>query len=129
MTMPQRGRRRRADDMLLRALACGATTDAAAQKANVGVATVYRRLKDTDFMDRLQKIRSDMVQRTSGLLTAAGTEAIKTLVALMQPSNSGSVRLGAARAVLEIGTKLRESVELEQRIAALEQKADERKGI
>jgi hypothetical protein len=115
--------------MLLRALACGATTDAAAQKANVGVATVYRRLKDTDFMDRLQKIRSDMVQRTSGLLTAAGTEAIKTLVALMQPSNSGSVRLGAARAVLEIGTKLRESVELEQRIAALEQKADERKGI
>jgi hypothetical protein len=114
---------------LLRALAFGATKEAAAQKANVGVATVYRRLNNPDFMQQLQKIRSDMVERTSGSLTAAGTEAIKTLLSLMQPSNSGSVRLEAARAVLEFGSKLRESVELEQRIAALEQKADERKAI
>jgi hypothetical protein len=35
-------------------------------------------------------------------------------------AKSRSVRLGAARAILELGTKLRESVELEQRIAALE---------
>jgi hypothetical protein len=115
--------------MLLRALACGATKEAAAQKANVGVATVYRRLNDPAFAHELQKICANMVERTSGSLTAAGTEAVRTLLALMQPSNSGSVRLGAARAVLELGAKLRESVELEQRIAALEQKADERKGI
>ena len=126
--MPQRGRRR-ADDILLMALACGLTTEAAAQKANVGVATAYRRLKDPDFMHRLQQIRAGMVQRTAGSLVAAGIEAVKTLLALQQASNPGSVRLGAARAVLELGTKLRESVELEQRIAALEQKTDERKGI
>jgi hypothetical protein len=124
--MPQRGRRR-ADDTLLMALACGATKEAAARKADVGVATVYRRLNDPDFMHRLQKIRADMVERASGSLTAAWMEAIKTLLVLLQPSNSGSVRLGAARAILEFGAKLRESVELEQRIAALEQKADGRK--
>lgn len=125
--MPQRGRRR-ADDILLMALACGATTEGAAQKADIGVATVYRRLKDPDFKDRLQKIRADIVQRTAGSATAAGIEAIKTLVALMRDSNPGSVRLGAARAVLELGTKLRESVELEQRIAVLEQRTDARQG-
>jgi HEAT repeat protein len=110
------------------ALACGATTEGAAQKADIGVATVYRRLKDPDFKDRLQKIRADIVQRTTGSATAAGIEAIKTLVALMRDSNPGSVRLGAARAVLELGTKLRESVELEQRIAVLEQRTDARQG-
>lgn len=126
--MLQRGRRR-TDDVLLMSLACGATAEAAAQKADVGVATVYRRLKDSDFMDRLQKIRADIVQRMVGSLTAAGMEAIKTLVSLMQASNPGSVRLGAARAVLELGTKLRDSVELEKRIAVLEKRADARQGI
>ena len=31
-----------------------------------------------------------------------------------------TVRLGAARAVIEMGTRLREAVELEERIASLE---------
>jgi HEAT repeat protein len=125
--MAQNGRRR-ADEVLLLALACGATAETAAHKASIGVATVYRRLKDPDFIRRLQKVRADMVQRAAGSLTAAAMEAIKTLLALLQASNSGPVRLGAARAILELGTKLRESVELEQRIVALEQKADGRKG-
>jgi hypothetical protein len=47
------------------------------------------------------------------------TEAADTLRALLR-AKSRSVRLGAARAILELGTRLRESVELEQRIAALE---------
>ncbi len=37
-------------------------------------------------------------------------------------AESESVRLGAARALLELGTKLRDSVELEARLAALEQR-------
>jgi len=121
--MPQRGRRQ-ADELLLMALACGATVEAAARKANVSVPTVYRRLQDPEFTQRLTKLRAEMVQRTAGSLTAAGMEAIKTLLALLQASYSGSVRLGAARAVLELGVRLRESVELEERIAALEQKSD-----
>jgi hypothetical protein len=35
------------------------------------------------------------------------------------------VRLGAARAVLEIGMKVRESADLEERLAALEKAAAE----
>jgi len=43
-----------------------------------------------------------------------------TLGYLCRKGKSEMVRLSAARAVLELGTKLRENVELEVRIAALE---------
>src|SRR5712692_4234146 len=120
--MPQRGRRQ-ADQLLLVALACGATVEAAAQKAGLSQATVYRRLRDPEFKERIQDVQSDMVKRASGTLTAAGMEAIKTLLALLQSSSTpAGVRLGAARAVLELGGKLRDNVEYEERLLALEKR-------
>ena len=118
-----KGGRRQADQLLLVALACGATVEAAAQKAGLSQATVYRRLRDPEFKERIQDVQSDMVKRASGTLTAAGMEAIKTLLALLQSSSTpAGVRLGAARAVLELGGKLRDSVELEERLRALEER-------
>src|SRR5438128_2273858 len=105
--MPHRGRRN-VDDMLLMALACGATLEAAAQRAGVSKTTVKRRLQDPKFCARLQEVRSEMVQRAAGTLTAASTEAIRTLLALQQPATPHSTRLGAARSILEIGIKMRE---------------------
>ena len=121
--MPQRGRRK-ADKVLLAALGCGATIEVAAHKAGVSEATVYRRLLDPEFQKELQRFQSDMVQRSAATMTAATTEAIKTLLALQQPSNSGAVRLGSARAIIELGTKLRETAHLEQRISTLEQQQE-----
>lgn len=120
--MAQKGRKQ-ADQQLLLALACGATVENAARKAGVSESTVYRRLADPDFRRQLQGFRADMVQRTAGTLTAAATEAVKTLLALQQASVPAAVRLGAARAVLEIGMKLREVADLEDRLAALEEQA------
>lgn len=118
-----RGSRGQADQVLLVALACGATIEAAAQKAGISQATVYRRLRDPEFKKRIQQAQSDMVKRTSGTLTAAGMEAIKTLLGLLQSSTTpASVRLGAARAVLELGGKLRDNVEYEERLVALEER-------
>jgi hypothetical protein len=69
--VPQRGRRS-ADDLLMLALACGATLENAARQAGVSESTVRRRVKDPEFQRKLQALRADMVQRTSGALTAAG---------------------------------------------------------
>jgi AcrR family transcriptional regulator len=124
--MPQRGRRN-ADQALLTALACGATVEAAARNAGVSQATVYRRLQDRDFQQRVQQVRSDMVQRTAGMLTAAAMEAVKTLLELQKAPAPAAVRLGAARSVIELGTKLRETAEFEERLAALEQQMGPRK--
>jgi len=118
--MPQRGRRN-ADDVLMLALACGATLENAARQAGVSESTVRRRAKDPQFQRKLQALRADMVQRASGALTAAGTESVRTLLDLQRPSVPPATRLGAAKATLELGMKVRETAELEQRLAALEE--------
>ena len=109
------------NEALMIALACGATVEAAAAKAGLGERTVYRRLEDPDFRQKLQEFRASMVERSSAMLTAASMEAGKTLLGLMDRSIPHATRLGAARAVIELGIKLRDLLEVEQRLAALEQ--------
>jgi hypothetical protein len=117
MANPQR---KKAEDALLLALACGAAVEAAARQCGLSERTVYRRLREPDFRRRLQELRADMVQRTAGALTAAATEAVRTLLALQKETAPAAVRLGAARAILELGVKMRETAELMDRVAALE---------
>jgi hypothetical protein len=112
--------RKKSEDALLMALACGATVEGAARQCQLCARTVYRRLADPTFQRRLEALRADMVQRTAGMLTAAAGEAVKTLLALQKETTPAAVRLGAARAVLEIGIKVREVADLEQRLCALE---------
>jgi hypothetical protein len=125
--MAHRGRGQ-ADEALLTALACGATVENAARAAGVSARTAHRRLRDEAFRRRLQAARADMVQRAAGLLTAAALEAVKTLLSLQQAAVPAGVRLGAARAVLEIGMKLREVADLEVRLAELERRFQEQQG-
>ena len=103
-------------------LACGATVEQAAKQTGLSERTIYRRLADPEFARRLQEVRSEMLQRTSGTLTATGSEAVRTLVTLLNPNVAPNVRLGAARAVLEIAIKIREAADLEHRILDLEAK-------
>jgi hypothetical protein len=120
--MAQKGKRNK-DHQLLMALACGATAESAARQVNISESTVFRRLRNTEFSQQLQQTKSEMVQRTASMLTASGMESVKTLLELQKASNTGPVRLGAARAVLEIGMRAREFAELEGRLAMLEQLA------
>jgi hypothetical protein len=123
--------RRCADDRLLQLLACGATVATAATQAGVSEVTVYRRLADKESTRKLQALRADMVQRASGALTAAGTESVRTLLELQKSGVPPATRLGAAKATLELGMKVRETAELKQRLAALEEqvaaKADDKR--
>ncbi len=116
--------RKKADMPLLVVLACGATVEQAAKQVGLSERTVYRRLADPAFQRSLAEVRSDMVTRTSGTLTATGAEAVRTLVTLLNPEVVANVRLGAARAVLEMGIRLREVADLEQRILDLEAQVD-----
>jgi hypothetical protein len=120
--------RKNADDVLLLALACGATVDAAAQKANVSVRTVKRRLADPAFRQRLAEVKGDMVRRTAAALSAGAVQAVSTLLSLQAAKEPVAVRLGAARAILELGMKVREAVEFEERLAALEQRVGDKPG-
>ena len=112
--------RTKADTALILALACGVSAEAAARQAGVSARTIRRRLANPAFRRQVVELRSDMLQRAAATLTASGGEAVKTLLALLQPAEPGPVRLGAARVILEIGIKFREVADLELRLGALE---------
>jgi hypothetical protein len=115
------GGRRAADEKLVIALACGSTVENAARQAGVSETTVYRRMKDPEFQRLLYAARQEMIQRTANMLTAASLESVKTLLRLQGDGVPHAVQLGAAKAIVELGAKLRESAELFARVAALEQ--------
>jgi hypothetical protein len=57
------------------------------------------------------------------MLNGAGMSSVKTLVDLQQDASvSAAVRRRAARDVLELGIRFRETLAVEQRLARLEQR-------
>jgi len=121
------GGRKNADSSLALALAGGDTVAEAASKAGVSERTAHRRLADLGFRRRVAELRAAAVERATGKLADSMAEAADVLRQLLA-AQSESVRLGACRAALELGVKLRESIDLEQRLAALEQQLGRRKG-
>ena len=113
------GARRNADPGLIAALAAGGTVEAAAKHAGVSTATAHRRLADPDFRRRVAEAQNEAVARAVARLAATSTLAADTLRALLT-AESEQVRLGAARAVLDLGARLREQLDLAERIAAIE---------
>jgi hypothetical protein len=107
---------------MLTALAAGATYAEAAEQANVSERTIRRRMADPDFRKRLSEARGQMLTLVVGRLTDYALDAVETLHELLVrgPDTLPSVRERAARTILDMGARLRESSELEDRIAALE---------
>lgn len=121
------GGRKNADEALALALATGRTVEEAALQAGVAQRTAYRRLADPDFRQHVAELRTEMVGRALGKMADAMTEAADTLRELLT-AEADTVKLGASRSILELGTKLREGVELEERLTALEQRFAAGKG-
>jgi hypothetical protein len=113
------GRRKR-DAALLLALASGQTIRDAARLAGVGERTATRRMADPAYRHRVADLRAGMVERALGKMADGMADAADTLRRLLG-ADGESVQLGAARSLLELGVKLRESVELEARLATLEE--------
>lgn len=120
--MAENGRRKR-DDALAVALAAGQTIRAAASAAGIGERTASRRWADPDFRRRVAELRADMIGRATGKMGDGMAEAADVLRTLLA-AESESVRLAACRAILELGVKLRETVELAARVADLERLAE-----
>jgi hypothetical protein len=116
--------RRKGDAALVLALAGGQTVRDAARTAGVGERTATRRWADPEFRQRVTCLRAEMVAQAAGQLADGMAEAATTLRRLLT-AEAESVRLSAARSILEIGTRLRETVELEARLQAIEERLGE----
>ena len=106
-------------------MAVGRTVEAAAKSAGVSEATARRRLTDAGFRQQLDEARGAAVERAVSRLGATATLAADTLQRLLS-AKSERVQLGAARAILELGVRLRESEQVAARVAALEAFLEER---
>lgn len=101
-------------------LAAGTTLAEAARRGKVGTTTLKRWNRDPAFTRRVAELRGEMTSRALGRLADGMASAADTLGFLARKAKQEAVRLAAARAVLELGAKLREVVEFEERITALE---------
>lgn len=105
---------------LIVAFAAGCSQVEAAERAGVHRSTAARRWAGPTFRREVERTRSEMMRRAAGHLADGAVEAAQTLRSLLDSSHPPTVRLGAARSILELSIRTLEAVELERRIAALE---------
>lgn len=101
------------------ALAGGATYAEAAEVACVSVRTVRRRMADSTYRAAVSQARGELLSRAVGLLAENAAAAARCLSRLLE-EGSPQVQLGTARAILEFGGRLREALDYEERLAAVE---------
>ena len=117
--------RKGGDAVLAAELAGGATVADAARAAGLSEATAYRRLRDEGFKRQVEEARSEIVGRAVAKLTGASVRAVETLEALLD-SEMDFARLGAARAILDVGIRMREQHDLAARLDELERQLEGR---
>jgi transposase-like protein len=101
------------------ALARGLTFAGAALEVGVSERTLYRWREDKTFSGRIHQIRADLFAQAAGKLSQLAGKAAERLGELVDSDNP-AVALGACRTVLEAGLRLREALDLEERLTALE---------
>jgi hypothetical protein len=112
--------RKSADDRLAAELAAGKTVRDAATAAGVSDRTASRRLTDPTFKARVSELRGEMIGHAAGRLADGMSEAAGVLRALLADTDP-NVRFRAAGKLIELGVKVVELSELEQRVVELEQ--------
>lgn len=110
-------------DLAILALLSTATVADAAAKAGVAEVTVLRWLKLPEFLAEFRRARSEIVEQSIIVLQRTMLAAVMTLHASLSAKSEG-VRLRAATAIIDLGMRGVELMDLESRIATLETKAD-----
>lgn len=107
-------------EILAMHVASGSTIRAAAEAAGCSERQGYRVSSSPEFKARVSEIRSEMTNAAVGELSAAASEAVATIRELLSAENEPSVRLNAAKSILNALGPLSELSELRERLAALE---------
>jgi uroporphyrinogen-III synthase len=104
---------------LIMALAAGASTRKAGEKAGFSERTVQRRLRDDGFCREVARARGRIISRTTAMLARTSLRAVRALDKLLDDQNPAVKRM-AARGVLDSLARISVHTEIEERIAKLE---------
>jgi hypothetical protein len=115
------------DVLLAMAIATGRTACAAAEELGLSRSTVQRRMTEPSFRRLINDLRQEMVASALGCISdnmKRGAEAITSLLDSPEPH----IKLRAARALFSYGLKLRDSVDIGERMRELENELARRLG-
>jgi hypothetical protein len=115
------GQRRReaADEVLLDSLAAGNTYARAGELAGCSPRTVRRRVTDPDFRAELARRRAARTLELVGTVSALESLAVQTIRECLTAEKDAD-RLRAAGIALSLGQRLRQAVDVDDRLAAQE---------
>lgn len=116
--MAHRGRSS-ANERLALLIASGLTIRAAAKKAKISERTARRRVNDPDFAKRVAELRAGMTSEALGILSRSLTAAANRLRTLVKHPK-GEIATRACKVIIDAQSRLRQSAEFEERLAALE---------
>ena len=112
----------------LAALLNNPTVRDAAAEAKVSEATLYRYMREATFAERLKEARRGAVEHLSARLQAKAADAARVLSDIAEDdSKPASVRVAAARAIIEHTLKAFELGDLAERLKVLEATLEKQK--
>jgi hypothetical protein len=120
------GNKKRADASLIAHLAASVSPAGAAKLAGGSEATVYRRLANPAFRQRVEKARSDFWERALCVISKGAAESAIVLRRLLR-SDDGRLKLQAAKVLIGQGMKVREVVEQARQLEELRKEIDQLK--
>ncbi len=109
-------------------LAGGSTVKQAAKTAGCSAGAVFVWLRQEPFVKLVEQRQAKLVSRTMGSLIRSGIAASNTLTACLKSQDGDAVRVRAAVAILEQLLRLRDAVQIEERVRNLERKVEGRHG-
>lgn len=107
-----------------------ATIEAAASVAGVSKTTLWRWLQTEDFSRAYREARARLLDNALSQLESSAGLAIETLRDVMSNKKAqAAARVGAAKATIDALLRMRDAVQFEERLAALEARLSERRAV
>lgn len=112
----------------LAALLTYKTQEEAAKAAGISVRTIITYLNDPEFRREYEKAAGKLVEKATREIQTGMSDAIFVLRSILESmtATDGS-KISAARAVLEFGLRMTETVDLLKRVEALEDQSHDRR--
>jgi hypothetical protein len=109
-------------DRFIAALLTARNLEEAAAAAGISRTTGWRWLRNPEVVEKFREARRDSMMRALTLLQTAAADSVRTLISVQQDDGeAGSVRVSAAKAILDTALKAAELSDIEERLEKLEQ--------
>lgn len=113
----------------IQALLTAGNAAAAAAQAEIAPSTLYRWMREEPFVNALRVAEAEAIEGLSRSLAGLGESATAALRDALDASQKITIRLRASEVVIGNLLKIRELVDIEQRLLALEQADHEYKEL